>query len=145
MFFYSCFQECRVTINNCLEYCSCLSTCLESLSTRLDMLVKHSSSVLILSSFSFLSFSYSSNLFEIKSIASASSAKCFSPLICPSFSSLVFSKICVTYLSTFLIELNKMLTQSVDFKLSVNTSSAIPLALLVFRLPSTFLLVLVVT
>ena len=134
MFFYSCFQECRVTINNCLEYCSCLSTCLESLSTRLDMLVKHSSSVLILSSFSFLSFSYSSNLFEIKSIASVSSTKCFSPLICSSFSS--FWKIYVICLSIFLIQLNKMLTQSGGFKLSVNTLSGISLALLVFRLPS---------
>ena len=106
-----------------LEYCSCLSTWLERLSTHLDMLVNHSSCVLILSSFSFRSSSYSSNLLEIKSIASVSSAKCFSPLICPSFSSFVFSKICVICLSTFLIQLNKMLTQSGDFKLSVNTSS----------------------
>ena len=98
------------------------------------MLVKHSSSVLILSSFSFLSFSYSSNLFEIKSIASVSYTKCFSPLICPSFSS--FWKIYVICLSIFLIQLNKMLTQSSDFKLSVNTLSGISLALLVFRLPS---------
>ena len=99
------------------------------------MLVKHSSSVLILSSFSFLSFSYSSNLFEIKSIASVSSAKCFSPLICPSFSSFVFSKIYVICFSTSLIQLNEMLTQSGDFKLSVNTLSGISLALLLFRLP----------
>ena len=100
------------------------------------MLVKHSSSVLILSSFSFLSSSYSSNLFEIKSIAFVSSARCFSPLICPSFSSFVFSKIYVVCLSTFLVQLNKMLTHSGNFKLSLNTSSGISLALLVFRLPS---------
>ena len=118
-----------------LEYCSCLWTWLERLSTHLDMLVKHSSSVLILSSFSFLSFSYSSNLLKIKSIASISSAKCFSPLINPSFNSFVFSKICVICL-TFLMQLNKMLTQSGNFKLSVNTLLGMSLALLVFRLPS---------
>ena len=120
----------------CLKYCSYLSNWLERLWTRWDMLVKHSSSVLILSSFSFLSFSYSSNLFEIKSVASVSSARCFSPLICPSFNSFIISKICVICLSTFLIQLNKMLTQSGDFKLSVNTWSGISLALLVFRLKS---------
>ena len=100
------------------------------------MLFKHSSSVLILSSFSFLCFSYSSNLFGIKSIAFVSSAKCFSLLICLLFSSFIFSKVCVICLSTFLIQPNKMLTQSGNYKLSVNTLSGISLALLVFRLPS---------
>ena len=102
------------------------------------MLIKQSSNVLILSSFSFLSFSYSSNLFELKSIASVSSASCFSPLICPSLISFVLSKICVICFSTFLIQLNKMLTQSGDFKLSTNISSRISLALLVFRLLLSF-------
>ena len=100
------------------------------------MLIKQFSNVLILSSFSFLSVSYSSNLFEIKSIASVSSASCFSRLICPSFVSIVFSEICVICFSTFLIQLNKILTQSGDFKLSVNISSGISQALVVFRLPS---------
>ena len=71
-----------------------------------------------------------------KSIATVSSAKCFSPLTCPSFNSFVFSKVCIICLSTFLIQLNKLLTQSYDFKLSVYTSSGISLALPVFRLPS---------
>ena len=119
-----------------LGHCSYLSTWLERLSNCLDLLVKLSSNVLILSCFSFLSFSYSSNWSEIKSIASVNSAKCVSPLICPFFSSFLFSKICVIYLSTFLIHLNKVLTQSGDFKLSVNTSFGISLGLLVSRLPS---------
>ena len=79
-----------------LKYCSCLSTWPEILSTRFGMLIKQSSNVLILSSFSFLSFSYSSNLFEIKSMASVSSASCFLPLICPSLN---FDQNTLLYLS----------------------------------------------
>ena len=118
------------------EYSSCLSSWPERLSTYFDILINQSSKVLILSSFSFLSFPYSSDMFEIKSIASVSYASYFSPLICPSFISFVFSKICVICFSTFSIQLNKMLTQSGDFKLPVNTSSGISLVLLVFKLPS---------
>ena len=75
-------------------------------------------------------------MFEIKSITSISSASCFSSLIYPSFISFLFSKVCVICFSTFLIQLNKMLTRLGYFKLLVNTSSGISLNLLVFRLPS---------
>ena len=59
---------------------SCLSTWPERLSTYF-YLIKQTSNVLIHSFFSFLSFLYSPNLFEINSIAFVSSVNCFSPLI----------------------------------------------------------------
>ena len=100
------------------------------------MLFKKSRKYLIRSSFSFLSCSYSLNLFEIRSSASFSFASYLSPLICHFLIFFVFSQICVICFSAVLIQFNKMLTHAGDFKISVNTFSGILLALLVLKLPS---------
>ena len=119
-----------------LEYCSCLSNEPERLSIRFVMFIKQSSNVFIFPSFFSLFFSYSSKLFEIKSITFVSFVSCFLPLIFPFFISFAFSKILVICFSTFLIQLKKTLTKSIDSKLSVNALSGTSLALRVFRFHS---------
>ena len=111
--------------------CSCFSPSLGRLFTHFYILIKESSKCIILPSFSFLSYQYSSNLFEIKPSASVSFASC----LLSSFIFFIFSQICFICFSTFLIQLNKMLTQSGYFKFLLNAFSGITLALLVLKHP----------
>ena len=112
-----------------LEYCSCLSTRDDSLSTFSVNPKTFSSKLFIISSFFLRSASYSSNLAEINSTESVKHFSCCSPLIWLSFVVLARSKISYTLTSKFFRQLNNIALQSVDFNPSPKTSvSSVELA-----------------
>ena len=75
----------------CLEYFSSFSTASEWSSTFCANLETFPANLFMVSSLSFLYYSHESNFLVIQSTVTLSSCRCFLPLICFSFNSLVHS------------------------------------------------------
>ena len=111
----------------CLEYCFCFPPCSERLLTLSVNSVTCVWSFIISSSLAFRSFSYSSNLSDISCTESVKSNSCFSPLIWLAVVSLEETDISLILDFRFFRQLNKIATQSWEFKLLLKISSGMSL------------------
>ena len=115
------------------EYCSLLSDYFSSKSILSFKKLTSFCNPFMIFSFSFRSFSYSSNLSDITSTELLSSSSCLSPLICILFVSCARLKISVTFSCRFLRQLKRISLHSGDSSPSSKTSQ---LSVLLAELPS---------